>query len=255
MENYEGILTKPTSFISEDYSFAYDQDTLISVSPATENYAPSNYRIQDIQVHSDYLNTLGIILENFGIDTRVTSNAEDAISEKQQHYTQHRIYALGLPIAIGSLLLIFLVNFFVYNHYFTKVEDLEVLGNTNTLQRKLLLKKDSIVDQKQRLFEDVIASSSSSSSYFIDEIIGLMPNTLLLDRLTYHPLLKKMRKGKPLAILPNSIEIQGSTAINNDLSQWINALEKKEFVKEVSIKDLDKKGRFTNFNLTIVLGS
>jgi Tfp pilus assembly protein PilN len=64
-----------------------------------------------------------------------------------------------------------------------------------------------------------------------------------------------MRKGKPLAILPNSIEIQGSTTINNDLSQWINALEKKEFVKEVSIKDLDKKGRFTNFNLTIVLGS
>jgi len=234
MKNFEGLINDGTHFTAGSFSFAYAKGTLTDIAPSLEENTTSNYRIQDLEVEGTFLNTLGIILENFGVD---------------------RLYALGLPLAIGTLLVIFLVNFFVFNHYFTKVDQLEAIGNSNSVQRQLLLKKDSIVDQKQRLFEDVIASSSSSSSYYIDEIVSTMPNSILLNNLSYHPLLKKIKKNKPLSMETNTIEIKGSTSVNRDLSNWISELEKVVFIEEVSIKNLDKNGRQTEFNLTITLGS
>ncbi len=256
MKHFEAFLEDPKTLRTNSLAFEYREGLLESITPSEEGNRIETYHIQDMEVDGRYLNTLGIVLENFGIDSNaITTDATDPIQAQERLYKQHRFYSIGLPVAIGTLLLIFLVNFFIYNHYFTQVENMEVLGNTNSIQRELLQKKDSIVDQKQQLFEDVIASSSSSSSYFVDQLIAKMPSTILLERLAYQPLGKSIKQKKPLAIQTNLIEVAGSTSQNSDLSKWISALEELDFVQGVSIKDLDKGGRLTNFKLTLNLGS
>lgn len=256
MKHYEVFIQDPKILQTHSLAFNYREGILESITPSEEGNLSETYHIQDMEVDGRHLNTLGVILENFGIDTSViVTDAVDPIQEQERLYKQHRFYSLGLPVAIGILLLIFLVNFLIYNHYFTEVENMEVLGNTNSIQRELLQKKDSIVDKKQQLFEDVIASSSSSSSYIADRLIAEMPPTILLDRLTYQPLSKSIKQKKPIAIKTNLMEVAGSTSQNSDLSIWISALEELEFVQGVSIKDLDKGGRLTNFKLTLNLGS
>lgn len=255
---YLGASIETTNEISAaGYECYFDNGLLRSVSAIETDANPSdNYNIQGLKVSKENVNALGAVLSNFqNTQEQVSSNTSDDITEKQTYFKQHRTFALGLPLAIGTLLVIFLVNFLIYNNYFTKVENLEAIGNTNVMQKQLLLTKDSIVAQKQKRFEDVIASSASASSYFIDRIAENMPASILLDQLTYHPLLKKAKPNKPLRFKERTIEIKGSTPRNEELSAWISELENLDFIKEVSIKNLDKEGRSTDFSLTILLES
>lgn len=246
-----------TTISTEGYNCFYEEGRLKIVSLSEiDNNQKEVYDIQSLEVSKENVNALGAVLSNFqNTQEQVSSNTSDDITEKQTYFKQHRNFALGLPLAIGALLVIFLINFLIYNHYFTKVENLETIGNTNVMQKQLLLTKDSIVAQKQKRFEDVIASSSSSSSYFIDRIAENIPTSILLDQLTYHPLLKKAKPNKPILFKERTIEIKGSTSRNEELSAWISELENLDFVQEVSIKNLEKEGRSTDFSLTILLES
>lgn len=253
MAFYEGILSGDFALPAQDRSLLYVDGLLTSIDDPLET-ASNSYTIEGDEVPAKYLNALGAIFGLFRSNDRVKSNSDEAIAIEKDNFKQHRLYALGLPLAVGILLVIFLANFFMYNHYFTKVEELEAIGNTNLVQRDLLLRKDSLVDKKQRLFEDVIASSSSSSSYFLDKVAQQMPTSILLDRLVYHPLEKKMKPNKPLQVATNTIEIAGATRETNDLSIWIKHIENLDFVKNVSIKQLDQKRSLSNFNITLSIG-
>ncbi|MEP0262330.1 hypothetical protein [Dokdonia sp.] len=239
-------------------TLSLEKGKLTGIFPTIEReYQTRYYDVEGLKVEGDYVNALGAIVRIIGgtDDDLVTTNFNEREGEQQSHFKQHRIFAIGVPLTIGALLLIFLVNFLFYNHYYTEVTSLQEVGETNVLQKQLLIKKDSIVNQKQKLFEDVIESASSSSSYFLDEIIQEMPHTILLDGLQYHPLVKKIRKNKPVIVQENTIIITGTTTVNNDLSVWISTLEGLEFTESVSIKNLEKEGRNTTFGIELLIGS
>lgn len=248
----ESIIQTPQSIIFIDNGEIRSIDRI-----ETGSYQNEYYDVEGIKIEGIYINTLGAIVATLGGVSKdiVFTNFEEKEASQQSYFKQHRLFAIGLPVAIGILLLIFLVNFLFYNHYYTKVNYLNEIGGSNVLQKELLIKKDSIVDQKQKLFEDVIASASSSSSYFIDRVIGEMPSTILLDQLQYHPLLKKVRKNKPIIVQENTLIIRGETTVNNDLSEWISTLEEFDFIESVSIGNLEKKGKNTTFSIEILIHS
>ena len=229
---------------------------IVAIHPTeAESYQEEYYDIEDIQVAGTYINGLGGIVKTVGgvDEKRVSNNFEAKEKEQQSYFKQHRLFAIGLPVAVGVLFAIFLVNFLFYSYYYDEVAVLQEIGSTNTLQKKLLVKKDSIVNQKQKLFEDVIASASSSASYFIDEIIQEMPETILLEGLQYHPLQKKIRKNKIVEIKENTIIITGETSENSDLSSWISSLENLAFTESVSISNLEKKGKNIRFSVALLI--
>lgn len=248
----ESIIQTPQSAIFIDNGAIRSIDRI-----ETGNYQNEYYDVEGIKVEGSYINALGAIVATLGGVSKdiVSTNFEEKEIDLQSYFKQHRLFAIGLPVAIGILLLIFLVNFLFYNHYYTKVNYLNEIGGSNVLQKELLIKKDSIVDQKQKLFEDLIASASSSSSYFIDRVIGEMPSTILLDQLQYHPLVKKPRKNKPIIVQENTLVIHGETTMNNDLSEWISTLEELDFIESVSIGNLEKKGKNTAFSIEILMHS
>lgn len=248
----ESIIQTPQSAIFLDNGEIRSIDRI-----ETGNYQNEYYDVDGIKVEGSHINALGAIIATLGGVGKdiVSTNFEEKEVGQQSYFKQHRLFAIGLPVAVGILLLIFLVNFLFYNHYYTKVNYLNEIGGSNVLQKELLIKKDSIVDQKQKLFEDVIASASSSSSYFIDRVIGEMPSTILLDQLQYHPLLKKPRKNKPIVVQENTLVIRGETTVNNDLSEWISTLEELDFIESVSIGNLEKKGKNTAFSIEILIHS
>ncbi|MFT5893058.1 MAG: hypothetical protein ACI9Y7_003177 [Dokdonia sp.] len=250
---------KEASQIQTPITIAELEDGEIVAIHPTEvgSYQEEYYDIEGIKVAGTYINGLGAIVKTVGgvDENRISNNFETKEKEQQSYFQQHRFFAIGLPLAVGVLFAIFLVNFLFYSHYYDEVAVLQEIGNTNTLQKKLLVKKDSIVNQKQKLFEDVIASASSSASYFIDEIIQEMPETILLEGLQYHPLQKKIRKNKAVEIKENTIVITGETSENSDLSSWISSLENLEFTDSVSlsIENSEKKGKNIRFSIALLI--
>lgn len=213
----------------------------------------ASFQIDGLEVQGNQMNALGAVLRNLGgvDEDRYCSNYNEDQEDKQSLFKQHRFYELGLPAAVGILLLVFLVNFLFYNYYYQEVSVLGEISESNTLQKELLVKKDGIVDQKQKLFEDVIESSSSSSSFYIDQVVQEMPQTISLEQLQYHPLLKKIRKGKSIALENDIISISGVAKVNSDISYWISIIEDKDFVNKVSIKNLENKGSNTLFTIEV----
>ena len=218
-----------------------------------ELYAPSIYTVEGIDVSGEDILKLGGVANSFGGLHLPTSNFEDEQHEQKQNFKQHRYYALGLPLALGILLLIFLVNFLVYNHYYTKTSLLSDVTELSKAKKELLKVKDSIVSQKQKLFEDVIKSASSSASLFVDDIIDTMPDTILLSELAYQPLERKVRAKKALFIDTNTISIQGQTRESESLSYWISELEDLNFIKKASITNLTSKGSLNTFTLELII--
>ncbi|EAQ39507.1 hypothetical protein MED134_08451 [Dokdonia sp. MED134] len=213
----------------------------------------SSYQIDELKVQGDRINALGGILRTFGgvDESRYFSNNKDDQEVSNTLFKQQRLYDIGLPIALIILLLVFFINFLFYNHYYQEVSVLGEVSESNSLQKELLIKKDAIVDQKQKLFEDVIESSSSSSSFYIDQVIQEMPETISLDRLQYHPLIKKIREGKSISLEKDIILISGISKVNRDISYWISVIENKDFVNKVFIKNLVNKGSNTLFTLEL----
>lgn len=245
--NENGTIQTPTSIIS------YTQGHLDDLDP-TQNldYSPTNYCIEDLEISDEQINALGAVITTVGGNTlRCSTNYEDREKAYLSYFKQQRLFDLGLPTGIVILLLVFLINFLFYNYYYQEVSVLNEIGDTNVIQKQLLIKKDSLVDQKQKLFEDVIESSSSSSSYYIDQIVKKMPETISLENLYYAPLLKKIRSGKPVDLDSSVILIKGFTAENTDISSWISDIEEMDFIQSVSIKNLDKKSSNTVFTIEL----
>ena len=240
------------------YSSGYTLTHKVGVLEHLEQSIPSvilpTYTIEDIHIKANHLNALGGIMAS--VEQESTAILTNATPDQQQHrslYKQHRFFNLGLPVAIGLLLLIFLVSFLFYNHYYQGVEKLNSIAEANSIQKQRLLKKDSLVSQKQKLFEDVIESASSSSSYFIDQMISVLPESILLDKLSYNPLLRKIREKKPVLFQTGTILVGGNTKNNAAISQWIGELEQLDFVENVSIHNLENPSATTAFELEVKL--
>ncbi len=243
-----------TSIQTSTGSIDVEGGQLIAIHPLAENRSSHTltYDMEGIQIESSYVNALGALIVEYGqIDISASINSAETQEQMRSRFIQHRRFQLGLPISLSILLAIFLANFLCYNYYFKGVAALGEISEANTLQKQRLVKKDSLVKQKQKLFEDVIESASSSASLFVDEIIDEMPEAIRLDQFYYHPLRKKIRNNKPIEIEFNSLLISGITVENNHLSEWISRLEKRVFIEKVSIRNLDQKARYTHFELLL----
>ncbi len=187
-------------------------------------------------------------------DLDIVSNGIQDQDTLHSNYLQHRFFKLGLPSAVAILFIIFSINFMYYNHYFSAVSSLNQLSDSNSIQKETLLLKDSLVNQKQKLFEDVIKSSASRSSLYIDQIIAIIPEAIILNKLAYQPLIRKIRDNKPVLIDSGLIKIDGVASKNAALSHWISAIEQLNFVSDVQIHSLQKQSRAHQFELKIKLG-
>lgn len=238
-----------------EHRLRINEDRITSIEKRISMVLETNYAIENMQVSNEYLIPFSGVLRSFiQFDSEGISNYASELGKQQGLFKEHRLYALGLPVAIGFLFVIFFVNFMFYNFYYQEVDRLEQITQVNTMQRKVLIEKDSIVGQKKKLFDDVIASASSSASLFVDEMIAAMPEGLILDQINYQPVLRKIRKKKPILIAQNQMLIGGKTRDNMALTHWISDLEDLSFVQEATLR-VDTNGSTTQFEIAVTLES
>lgn len=230
------------------------EEGVIGSIEKTSTYLPNlKYTIDSMRVSNEYLVPFSGVLRAFmQFDTEAVSNFSVELSMQQRLFKEHRLFKLGLPVAIGILFILFFANFMSYNFYYEEVDRLEQITQVNAIQGKVLIEKDSIVNQKQKLFDDVIASASSSVSLYVDEMVSIMPEALLLDDIQFQPLRRKIRKKKPILLESNKMLIAGKTRDNLALTDWISDLEDLSFVQDTTLS-VDTKGRVTQFRIAINL--
>ena len=151
-----------------------------------------------------------------------------------------------------SLLVMLLINFLCFNHYFNKVNDLEGLSQMNQTAKAQLLSLNEIIDRKESLVTDLLKSSNSRSSFYVNDLVQSLPHSMVLTACNYQPILKRIKPNKPIDQAFRIIEVRGETNSNTDYSDWISALEAMSWVQRVSpLQYSDQVNSKTTFSIKI----
>ena len=142
---------------------------------------------------------------NYTVSTNLKTNKIDLYKEFQQK----RFFNHFLKIGLSSVLIILLINFFVFNHYFNTVNVLQETSQLMSNSKDRVTRLNAKVIKSKKMVDDIQKSNSSKSTFYLNEIISNIPNFIVLENYNYQPLTRRVEENKPIKINKNTIEFSG----------------------------------------------
>jgi len=212
------------------------------------------YDVNGLLTANKYILSLSGALTAFLNTNNRISNSEEKINSLFQDFKHQILFKKGLQGSLIVFLVALLLNFFLFNHYFSKVNELQQTSQVNTINKNAVLSLDKKLKKTEKIATDILKSSASKSSFYVNEIIKLIPNSILLSELNYQPLQKRIKKNQNILIQNNTIIISGVSSESESFSNWIKQLENYEWVKTVDIHDYsDTSTSRTEFSIKLNL--
>jgi len=213
------------------------------------------YNVNGLLTLSRYVLSLSGALTSFlNTNNRVT-NSEEKVYSLFEDFKHQILFKKVLQGSLIVFLAALLINFFLFNHYFNKVNELQQTAQVNTINKNTVLSLDEKLKKTQKLATDILKSNASKSSFYINEIITGIPNSILLSELNYQPLQKRIKKNKTIQLENNTIIISGISSKSDLFYNWTNQLENYDWVKKLVILDYsDTKTSRSEFSVKLNLG-
>jgi Tfp pilus assembly protein PilN len=228
-----------------------EENSIISSSLKKESIS---YTINELQIENRQLLAFSGILRLIKNATANTGSVIAYSQELQDHYNQGSFFTKVLKIGIGVVLIILVFNFLFFTHYYKLAQETSetLLVNQSSLEDINKIKQRIIV--KEEKFKSSAGNHASNSSLLINEIANKVPSTILLAELIYNPLEKKIKPDEAITVTENIITVKGITLSNNDLTQWIETIDKINGVKAIVITHFGKnEANETEFSIKITL--
>lgn len=192
--------------------------------------------INGIQTPEGELLSLASALKGV-LGSKTHSNFEGVNGSLDTVYREHRFSSQFLKFGLGFVLLTLLVNFGFFNYYFEKTSQLTQLSQINQESKASLLQLNGTVNKKETMVEDLIKNGRSKSSFFVNDIVSLMPESVLLASIEYQPLLKRLKENEDVQVDKNRILVSGNSNDSNEFSKFIRSLEALDWIDKVDIVD------------------
>jgi len=209
------------------------------------------YNINGLPTLNKYILSLSGALTTFLNTNHRISNFEEKTNSLTKDFKHLILFKKGLQGALILFLLILLLNFFLFNHYYTKVNELQQTSEVNTINKNAILSLDKKLKKTEKLATDILKSSASRSSFYVNEIIKIIPNSILLSELNYQPLQKRIKKGQHILIENNTIIVSGESSDSEAFSNWIKQLENYDWIDTVGIFYSDINISRSEFSITL----
>lgn len=180
------------------------------------------------------------------------SNFHESNAILANEFKHKRIFSFGLKASLAVILIILLGNFFVFDHYYRNVETLKASMELDQSRKNEQIALEASVNKKQARVEALSTNAHSKASYFLDELAGSVPGSILLDQLTYRPLAKQIREAKPIELNDREILVSGVSGDGDLFAQWVLALEMLDWVNNVEPTSYEQlRGSKTKFQIRI----
>lgn len=166
--------------------------------------------------------------------------SNDEEKKNTDEYVQHRKFnTLGL-MGVFFILALVVGNYFYINYLNDGVAQLETdlaLSNDNLA---LLDRLDQEKARKEQLIENSGFRGNKYISYYLDKIGVSVPGSVYLKTLYIFPLEEKLKEKRRVQVNPKRIEIEGTTGSNVVLDDWIEKLNRNEWVQSVEVLNYTK---------------
>lgn len=158
------------------------------------------------------------------------------LKEMEEDNRFKRRYFRLLGIGSVALLVVLLVNFMFYSGYSSKLSEMAepYYRNSEMLEQLKLLEQEL---QSKRLFtEGNDLLGDTDNAWYCDQIGASLMDDIVLERMELHPAEGRIRNDKQIKYTKDLLRIEGTANEEKALSQWIQALSEKAWVKYIAIE-------------------
>lgn len=230
--------TDGDTFTTNHQTVSWNENTPILTT--TTEIVVSNYTINGLIIPNSHIVAFSSLL-GFVIQNSQNSGSIIQYSQKRyNNYLQQSFFLKGLKTCIGIVLVILLINFFVFSHYYhlSQETDVNLILNKSSLE-EISHTKQRILSKEQKL-KTVMVGTQSQSTAILNEITQSVPTSVLLNELVYQPLAKKIKPEEAIASIAKVITVSGTTVNNQDFTQWIETIEQLKWIDKVVITHFGK---------------
>lgn len=218
----------------------YEHEIKDIVITAEQNTEP--VQVGDNVISSQLLIAFSAALSYFtgnhnGIhDSELIQTLKDEFKQKQKF----ELRGAFLLIASFSILL---VNYFVFNHFWTKNGEMAAIlaSNQSALQRFDTLKSQLTV--KKEFLERNGLLENSRTSFYADQLAAVLPSSIQWTDVSINPILKKksdeVQEG--LSFENKTIRISGKCQKTTDLNSWMKRIKEKNWIQGVTLTNYTRQ--------------
>jgi hypothetical protein len=174
---------------------------------------------------------LDTVLHNFNPQT----NFNHLSQSLKKEYGQSRFFSQFLKIGLVVILIILLINFFAFNHYFNEVNDLQQTSEINQTTNQKIATLSEYIGKSQKRYEDIEKNGSSRSSYYVNAIVQTLPSSITLSELNFQPLIKRIKSEQAIEVNNDIILVSGESTKSILFSNWLADLESISWIQHVDI--------------------
>lgn len=166
--------------------------------------------------------------------------SDDQVRSRLEEFQQHkRFNTLGVT-GVLIVLLIAIGNYFYINSLNSNVAQLEAdlaLSNDNL---SLLDRLDQEKKRKEQLIENSGFLGNNYISFYLDKIGQSVPATIHLKTMYVFPLSEKLKEKRKVVVDTKRVEIEGVTANSVVLDDWIEKMNRFDWVESVEVLNYTK---------------
>jgi hypothetical protein len=178
------------------------------------------------------------------------------VAESGEEFAEKKKFGFYAMAMVVFFLCTLLLNFFVFQHYHNRQQELESqIGWQENALKSYEELKTGMTEKMNFAMESGILSPDNLA-WMGDQLASTVPAEIKLTRMNVFPLEKKMENGdEHTSFNKHIISVRGQTASGSAINAWIKEIKQKEFVGEVLLTNYkqDDENLKGQFNLEIRL--
>lgn len=238
--------------ISTDFTISIQHNKIASFQRADEVKKKTMWRGEYWKQKALIAQAIGAQLASTEPKWRVYGEEEgDAKRENINQFNQFKV--LGLSI-VGVIFLSLVVNHFYQNSLNNDIAQLESDLSVHNENLALLDRLSQEKTRKEQLIASAGVNSPSFLSYYLDKIGESVPKSVTLSDMSLFPVVGKMKDKQKVEVDKNRIWIAGVTLGNEVLDDWIEKMDRFEWVQSVELLNyLKSADEWAEFEIEINL--
>ncbi|MGL4599300.1 MAG: PilN domain-containing protein [Bacteroidia bacterium] len=162
-----------------------------------------------------------------------------ALTQAQDDFKQQHIFRVGGLALLGISLIVLLVNYFAFSHFWEKKSELEqqlsVRGDAlkrvqqlekKTAERRIFLERSGLIEKAHQAWN-------------ADQLALKLPKSLRLTRMNLSPR-QRTANADTIAFQPRHIDIVGTTEQSTDLNEWIRLLNTMPWISRATLVNYNR---------------
>ncbi|MDP2684154.1 MAG: hypothetical protein Q8P20_03790 [bacterium] len=236
---------------SKDFSLLFENNSLIDFKPSEDT---STLRIGDLQLSSNETPLFGAALNYILPDQNIIYDINVFMPNRKEKKLKMYFETLG------SIGLILLFATLLTNYIWLSSIEKETIEDTANLLERQNTYENIITLERERDNKKLILSESgffvnNFLSFYINDIVSEIPETITLKSLSLSPLKKNIKNTEKLEFTSKTIDLVGVSYSNDNFNNWYKKIKDRKWVNKIDIvgyNNLGQEGSY-QFNVKILI--